>query len=1528
MPAPGSESPTEPDSDYTNHGDSIQQTVLGHSVVLIGYNDSPVVWNNINPGWIAYYCPTLGARQSPQNFFWNTFWGGDFLFSAPWKLFTTCPQNVCANSKFVVGMNTWYSAPWKIAVPNQNNVYPVDTSIATISVPAGFSLPNNDPVKDIYQWIKDAGDYTPPQIIILWIPGIPPGSGHFIIIVLPRILWTVKAPGAAGAANIKVDAKGVLHKCTSTSYPGPAGYIDTIGGRTTLAVNVVPLLAANPGFDLHGPTYWQSSTGNGIWYSPSPPEAGQTTNIFAEVHNYGTSPTSGGTVNFYRGNPTLTQSANSTNWTYLGSQTLPIINPGDSATVGPLPVTFPPANSYGESYFTIFAKINYTDDPGTTGWFLEDDNVTCENYRTAQGTIGVPETLTFLVENPESRSYYFAVGIDKSQLPSGWTAQLSAPLDSDPPLIPSGGTLPVKLIVTPSSAGAGKVDMMGYLIDTTGTIKRITGGLTFRVNVPGDGLDIDSTLVHSVGNHGTLVNTTTFRVYSTGTTTLYGITFSSESLRNTSGNLIIPSGNITFVPSTIESIPSGAYRNVYAQINIPFGAYATSYSGLATARNNPVTTSDTVSIFVTVMPYYDLDISDNEQNLINNKMTLTGAMGSVQSGYFRMVNPNSLALNVDPDQYGNADFTSFTFRIDTLRHISTADVIDEMLTDVNTIIPPSAVLLTLPVGLASGASYNARAQVTIPMNTLAGTYRGVIRMTGMPGIPGTPTDSFTLEVVVSAIEDLDIAEASVSATGSQGTIVNTSLFHVYSTDMMNNPDPDGPGNTTLYGVNFTCTNLTSGNNIIPSANVQFVPTIIESLPSGTYRSVYAQVNIPFGTYATTYSGLVTARNNTMTTSDTVRIFVTVNSYYDLDISDNEQNLINNKMTLTGAMGSIQSGYFRMVNPNSSVLNVDPDQYGNADFTSFSFSIDTLRHISTADVIDEMLTDVNTIIPPSAVLLTLPAGLAFGALYNARAQVTIPMNTLAGTYRGVIRVTGIPGTPGTPTDSFTLEVVIGTVEDLDIDSMVVHTMGNQGTLVNTTPFRVYSTDEAHNPDPFDGPGNTTLYGVNFTCTNLTSSGGIIIPSANVQFVPATIESLPSGTSRSVYAQVNIPFGTYATGYSGLVTARNNMMTVSDTVRIFVIVLPYYDLDISDNEQNLVNNKMTLTGVMGSIQSGYFRMVNPNSTILNVDPDQYGNANFTNFTCTSTNLRYVSVTGEDIDTIIPASAVAITLPSGLASGASYNTQTQINIPMNTLAGTYRGIIRITGSPGVPGTPTDSFTLEVVVSAVEDLDIDSVAVHATGNCGTTVNTTPFRVYSTDATHNPDPDGPGNAVLYGINFVTQSLRIGNRIIDSTNIQFIPQTIETLFPGTFRSVAAQITIPGGCSVATYSGRVTARNNTNSTSDTVRIFLTILLSSIEEKELNTNLPLRFSLNNIQSNPFTSQVTLCYSLAADVIVAIEIFDASGKLVKRLIDEKMRAGSYTVTWDGTDYNQRKVEQGIYFCRFVTDEYQTTRKMLMLK
>ncbi|MEO0227858.1 MAG: hypothetical protein ABIL70_07415 [candidate division WOR-3 bacterium] len=935
-----------------------------------------------------------------------------------------------------------------------------------------------------------------------------------------------------------------------------------------------------------------------------------------------------------------------------------------------------------------------------------------------------------------------------------------------------------------------------------------------------DDIDITEASVSGTGNHGTTVNTGYFTVWSTdaahnpdaydgpGNTTLYGITFTSQDLRF--GNFVIPGANVSFEPVTIESLPPGQSRQVRALVNVPYGVHNGTYSGLAMAINNTGTTSDTVRIYVTVNPYYDLDIADNQQSLIENKMTLSGPMGAIRQGTFRMVNPNTPELNVDPDQFGNADFTGFTYSVDTLKYIPFGN--EEILYR----IPPSAVSVSLPSGLVSGASYDAQVTVNIPMNTFAGVYRGKIRVTGTPTL-NTPTDSFWLEVVIGPYDDIDIDSAAVHATTNQGTTVNTTSFRVYSTDAAVNPDPDGPGNTTLYGVTFSCTDLRNGNLYIPAENVQFVPTIIDSIRPAESYAVYARVNVPYGTYATTYSGIATATNNTGTTSDTVRIYVTVNPYYDLDIADNQQNLIGNKLILSGPMGAVRQGRFRIINPNSAELNVDPDQYGNADFTSLSAVVETLKYMPFGNE------DILYYIPPSAVTISLPSGLASGAFFDANATVNIPMNTFSGTYRGKVRITGTPGTPGTPSDTFILEVFVGPFDDLDIRESSVSATTNHGTIVNTSTFRVYSTDAAHNPDP-DGPGNTTLYGVTFSATDLRF-GNHAIPAANIQFVPVTVDSIRPGDSVFVYARVTVPYGTHNGLYTGLATAYNNPATTSDTVRINVTVNAYYDLDIADNQQNLTSNKMTLAGPMGATRYGYFRMVNPNTPELNIDPDMYGNADFTSFTYTVDTLRYVPMGGEEILTYIPPSAVTLTLPSdGLVSGGMYDARVQVVIPMNTLTGTYRGQVTVTGNPSEPGTPTDHFILEVVVGALEDLDIAEASVSASGNQGAIVTTTNFTVWSTDAAegHNPDSyDGPGNTTLYGINFIVSDLTLGNRTIPAANVQFVPPTIAELYPGTSATVRAIITIPYGTYNGTYTGLVTAQNNTGSVWDTVRIYLTV-----------------------------------------------------------------------------------------------------------
>jgi len=1002
---------------------------------------------------------------------------------------------------------------------------------------------------------------------------------------------------------------------------------------------------------------------------------------------------------------------------------------------------------------------------------------------------------------------------------------------------PSAVTVTVPQGLASGDAVSARVQVSIPMNTFTGTYRgrvRVTGiptldthTDTFTLEVvvgPFDDIDIDSSMVHATTNHGTTVNTTSFRVYSTdaavnpdaydgpGNTTLYGVTFTSQDLR--SGDLYIPAENVQFVPTMIESIKPAQSYAVYARVNVPYGTFATTYSGIATAINNTGTTSDTVRIFVTVNPYYDLDISDNEQNLSNNKMALSGPMGAVRQGYFRMINPNTPDLNVDPDQFGNAHFTSFTSTVDTLKYIPFGDE------DILYYIPPSAVTVTLPAGLNSGTFADARVLVNIPMNTFSGVYRAKVTVRGVPSL-NTYSDTFMLEVFVGPLDDIDITEPAVSGTGNHGTVVNASNFTVWSTDADegHNPDAyDGPGNTTLYGITFSSQDLRYGNYIIPGANVSFAPVTIESLPPGTSRTVQAQVTVPYGVHNGLYTGLATATNNTGTTSDTVRINITVNPYYDLDIADNQQNLVANKLNLSGPMGAVRLGRFRMINPNSAELNVDPDQFGNADFTNFSYSIDTLKYVPFGDE------DILYYIPPSAVTLTLPVegGIVSGNFFDATATVNIPMNTFAGTYRGKVRITGTPGEPGTPTDTFTLEVVVGPLDDLDIDSSVVHATTNHGATVNTTSFRVYSTDAAVNPDAYDGPGNTTLYGVTFSSADLRF-GNLVIPASNVAFVPVTIDSIKPAASYPVYARVNVPYGTHNGTYTGLATAVNNTATTSDTVRISVLVNAYYDLDIADNQQNLVSNKMNLAGPMGATRQGYFRMVNPFNAEMNIDPDQFGNADFTGFTYSVDTLRYVPFGDEDIMTIIPPSAVSLTLPTGLVSGAMYDAKVTVNIPMNTLTGIYRGYVTVNGTPGEPGTPTDVFMLEVNVGPLEDLDITEASVSATGNHGTMVTTTPFTVWSTDAGegHNPDPDGPGNITLYGINFVAADLRQGTNVIPSANIQFTPASIASLYPGTSAQVRANVTIPYGTFTGTYSGLVVAQNNSGSTTDTVRIYVTV-----------------------------------------------------------------------------------------------------------
>jgi flagellar hook assembly protein FlgD len=64
------------------------------------------------------------------------------------------------------------------------------------------------------------------------------------------------------------------------------------------------------------------------------------------------------------------------------------------------------------------------------------------------------------------------------------------------------------------------------------------------------------------------------------------------------------------------------------------------------------------------------------------------------------------------------------------------------------------------------------------------------------------------------------------------------------------------------------------------------------------------------------------------------------------------------------------------------------------------------------------------------------------------------------------------------------------------------------------------------------------------------------------------------------------------------------------------------------------------------------------------------------------------------------------------------------------------------------------------------------------------------------------------------------------------------------------------------------------------------------------------------------------------VSLEVYDAAGHLVRRLVDGVRGVGSHTATWDGRDDAGNIAGSGAYFYRLRAGMVTETRKMVLLK
>lgn len=99
---------------------------------------------------------------------------------------------------------------------------------------------------------------------------------------------------------------------------------------------------------------------------------------------------------------------------------------------------------------------------------------------------------------------------------------------------------------------------------------------------------------------------------------------------------------------------------------------------------------------------------------------------------------------------------------------------------------------------------------------------------------------------------------------------------------------------------------------------------------------------------------------------------------------------------------------------------------------------------------------------------------------------------------------------------------------------------------------------------------------------------------------------------------------------------------------------------------------------------------------------------------------------------------------------------------------------------------------------------------------------------------------------------------------------------------------------------------------------------IQTNENNTAVSLDFQLLQNFPNPFNAGTWLPFKASMNEIIAINIYDITGRLIRELPGTEGQA----VYWDGTDLNGKMVSSGVYYYRLAGDKSTDIRKMVLLK
>ena len=92
---------------------------------------------------------------------------------------------------------------------------------------------------------------------------------------------------------------------------------------------------------------------------------------------------------------------------------------------------------------------------------------------------------------------------------------------------------------------------------------------------------------------------------------------------------------------------------------------------------------------------------------------------------------------------------------------------------------------------------------------------------------------------------------------------------------------------------------------------------------------------------------------------------------------------------------------------------------------------------------------------------------------------------------------------------------------------------------------------------------------------------------------------------------------------------------------------------------------------------------------------------------------------------------------------------------------------------------------------------------------------------------------------------------------------------------------------------------------------------------NNIVPEEFNLLQNYPNPFNPLTNIVFDIPSEANVKLIVYDYLGREITVLIDQNLNPGQYRYRWNARDY-----ASGVYFYRLITKEYNSTKRMILVK